>query len=136
LLVAVLVVLVTFAVVVTLCVIVQVAPGGMVAALKTTLVPPFVPPVSVALPAEQETLPAALLTSPAGYVSEIAAPVRFAGLPAGFVTAIVMVELPPAGMNVGAKPLVTVGGENTRSVPLAEAPVPPLVEVIGPVEFV
>src|SRR5512140_977654 len=38
-------------------------------------------------------------------------------------------------MKVGAKLFATVGGENTRSVPLAALPVPPLVELIGPVEF-
>jgi hypothetical protein len=136
LLVAVLVVLVTLAVVVTLCVIVQVAPAGMVPALKPTLVPPFTPPVSVALPDEHDTPPAALLVSPAGYVSEIATPVRLAGFAAGFVTVIVIVELPPVGMNVGANAFVTVGAVKTRSVPLAAEPVPAFVVVMAPVELV
>ena len=48
----------------TLCVMVQLPPGTIVAALNPTLVPPFVPPVKVAEPAPlQTTLQAAALTS-------------------------------------------------------------------------
>jgi len=113
---------------------VHVAPAGIVPAVKPTDVPAFAPPVSVALPDVQETLPAALFVRPEGYVSEIATPVRLAGFAAGFVTAIVRVELPPVGMNVGAKVFVTVGAVKTRNVPLAAAPVPAFAVVIAPVE--
>ena len=58
------VVLLFVLVAVTLCVIVHVSPGSSVPALKPTEVPPFAPPVRVALlPASQLTLPAALFSS-------------------------------------------------------------------------
>jgi hypothetical protein len=66
----------------------------------------------------------------------MATPVRLAGLAPGFATATVIVELPPVGMNVGAKLFVTVGAAKTRSVPLAAAPVPAFVVVMAPVELV
>ena len=49
------------------------------------------------------TLPAAELVRPTGYVSLTATLVRFAGLEAGFVTTIVIVALPPAGIELGVK---------------------------------
>ena len=67
LLVAVLVVLTTVALLVTVCVIVQVPPAGITPALNPTVVPPFAPPVSVALPpALHDTAPGAVFASPAG----------------------------------------------------------------------
>ncbi len=66
--VAVVVVLVTELEDVTLCVIVQVAPAGIVPALKPTLVPPLAPPGqrAAAPPPLHETLPAEPLARPAG----------------------------------------------------------------------
>jgi hypothetical protein len=133
-LVAVLVVLVTEVEAVTLCVIVQLPFGGIVPALKPTDVPPLAPPVSVAPPpAVHATLPTAALLRPAGYVSEIATPVRLAGLAAGFETTIVIVAVPAAGIDVGANAFVTVGAPKTLSVAEDELPVPALPVVIGPV---
>src|SRR6185503_1819467 len=115
---------------------VQAAPGGMEPALKPTLVPPFAPPVRVAAPPPvHATLPAAALARPAGYASLIATAVRLAGFDAGLVTTIVMVEVPLAGIEAGAKPLVTVGEAKTLSVALAASPVPALAVATGPLEL-
>ena len=111
----------------TVCVIVHEPPAGMTPALNPTVVPPLTPPVSVALPpAVHATPPAAALVRPAGYASEIVTPVRFAGLAAGLETMIVIVAVPPDGMEVGAKAFVTVGALRTtvsvgRSPPGARA---------------
>jgi hypothetical protein len=135
-LVAVLVVLVTDAVVVTDCVMVQLPPGGITPVEKPTLVPPLTPPVSVALPpALHATLPAAAFESPAGYASLIATLVRLAGFVPGFATTIVSVADPPEGTVPGAKPFVTVGAAKTLSVAEAAAPEPALPVEIAPVEL-
>jgi len=120
---------------VTGCVIVHVAPGGIVAALKPTDVPPLAPPVRVAPPEVHDTEPAAAFVRPAGYASEIAAPVSEAGFAAGFVTVMVSVAVPPTGIAVGAKVFVTAGAANAFNVPLAEPPVTPFAVAMAPVLF-
>ena len=72
--------------------------------------PPFTPPVSVALPAPlQATEPAALFTSVPVYASPIDTPVKFPGFAAGLLTVMVNVEVPPAAIVAGAKLFTTVG---------------------------
>ena len=135
-LVAVLVVLITEAVVVTDCVMVQLPPGGITPVVKPTLVPPLTPPVSVALPpALHATLPAAAFERPAGYASPITTLVMLAGFAPGFDTTIVSVAVPPEGTVPGAKPLVTVGAPKTLSVAEAAAPLPAFALEIAPVEL-
>lgn len=51
------------------------------------------------------------------------------------VTTIVIVDEPPAGIEFGAKLFVIVGAAKTFSVALAEAAVPALVVVTGPLEL-
>ncbi|SRR5260221_6768986 len=60
---------------------------------------------------------------------------RLAGFAAGLATTMVSVAVPPAGIEVGANALVTVGAAKTLSVAVAAAPVPALALAIGPVEL-
>jgi hypothetical protein len=73
-------------------------------------------------------------TSPEGNVSEIVTPVRVTV--SGFVMVIVMTELVPVPMAVGAKVLAIVGGLLTGRVAVATKPEPPFVELTLPVVFV
>src|SRR4051794_26458904 len=63
----------------------------------------------------------------------MATPVRAAGFAAGFVTVMVIVAVPPAGVKGGAMVLVPVGAVKTSSVALAAAPVTPFAVVMAPV---
>lgn len=100
-------------------VVVPVTPTVMVQVVPAGIVPPDsaaepAPTAAVTVPAHPAAMlaalkaPAVVLTSPPGYGSLKAAPVRLKAL--GFAMLIVMVELLPAMTDDGAKLLVTVGG--------------------------
>ena len=117
---------------VTLAVMVQLEPVGIVAPLRLKLVEETVAPVSV--PPSLVTHvppPAADNDIPLGKVSVTPTPVSATVLPDGFVMVIVIVEVPFTGMPAAEEPkaLAIVGGETTVNVALAAVPVPSLVVV-------
>ena len=131
------VVLLFVEVAVTSCVMVQLWPGGRVPALKPTEVPPFTPPVRVAVPAPvHATLPAAALVRVPVYASLIETPVRLPGLPAAAETVIVIVEVWPLPMDARLKLFVAVGGANTFSVAEVGAALLPLFVCSAPAAMV
>src|SRR5271169_4903298 len=72
-------------------------------------------------------------TAPDGNVSLTATPDSATVLAAGLVMVMVSVEVPPTAMLVGLNALVIVGGDTAANVAEAVRPVPPFVELTGPV---
>ena len=115
---------------VTLTVMLQFAPPLIDAPLRLMLPEPTVLLLSV--PLVHVVVPTVAMVMPAGNVSLTPTPV-ICVLAFGLVMVIVIVDVPPAVMLVGLKPLVIVGFDKTVSVADAVPPVPSFVELTAPV---